>query len=143
MKIYAIRDRLIDYYMTPFCAESDRQVMASLSTNISNPENLNAIAQCPQHFELYRLAEVDEETGNLTAKKEFLGDLTSFVRPGIRATREPGTDKGPADAGRHQGPPGRLAGDTSAESRPAQGPPPATRSAAEGPHPAHRGVPSN
>lgn len=98
-KIYAVRDRLIDYYMTPFCAESDRQVMASLAQTINNPENMNAIAQSPSHFEIWRLGEVNEDTGHITATREFLGTADSVVRPGLRRTGEPGIGPGPGAAG--------------------------------------------
>lgn len=92
MKIYAIKDRMIDYFMTPFTGESDRQVQAGLAQTINNPGNMNAIAQTPHHFELWQLGEVNEDTGKITEHREFIADCSSLVRPSIRG---PGKSAGP------------------------------------------------
>jgi len=80
MKLYAIRDRLIDYYLTPFAAHTDNEVMASLASAINNPESLDAIAQTPHHFEIWAIGEIDQE-GHLTAAKQLLADCSTLVRP--------------------------------------------------------------
>lgn len=79
MKIYAVRDRMIDYFLTPFAAPNDQEVMASLSNEINRPDNINAIAQAPHHFELYLLGEIDEN-GTIFPKKELICDCSSLVR---------------------------------------------------------------
>lgn len=105
MKIYAIRDRLIDYYMTPFTGDTHRQVMAGLAQTINHPENMNAIAQTPQHFELWQIGEVDEDTGNLVSKREFVADCAGLVRPSVRRPGIAGTDPRPAAPGGRTGSP--------------------------------------
>lgn len=80
MKIYAVRDRMIDYFLMPFAAPSDNEVMASLSNEINRPDNINAIAQAPHHFELYQLGEIDEN-GTIFPKKELVCDCSNLVRP--------------------------------------------------------------
>lgn len=84
MKIYAVRDRLIDYFLQPFVGNTDKQIMASLAIYINNRENTDALAQAPQHFELWRLGEVLED-GQIIAYKEFLADCSTL----IRATTDP------------------------------------------------------
>lgn len=91
MKIYAIKDRMIDYFMTPFAAPNDNEVMASLSNEINREGNLNAIAAAPHHFEIHCLGEVDD-SGNLHAKREFVCDCSNLVRP-RRESTERGTKK--------------------------------------------------
>lgn len=83
MKIYAIRDRLIDYYMTPFAAPSEKDVLASLAQTINTGDLNSAIAQAPHHFELWQLGLVTED-GHLTPQRQFLADCSSLIRADIR-----------------------------------------------------------
>lgn len=96
IRLYAIRDRLIDYFMKPFTAHSDAQVMASLATVINQPGGTDAISQAPSHYELWRLAEIDEQTGQVGGAREFLADCASLVRRDIRPS---GDGRGPAAEG--------------------------------------------
>lgn len=102
MKVYAIRDRMLDFYNQPFVGPNDKAVMASVAQHINNPGATDAIAQAPQHFELYALGEILED-GQLVARKEFLGDCSSLIRPGLRA-EPPAADR---PGGHQDGPPGR------------------------------------
>ncbi|WNK13645.1 MAG: nonstructural protein [Microvirus sp.] len=79
MKIYAVRDRLIDYFMTPFVAHEDKQVLATVADTI-NQEGMSGIQQAPHHYEIWRLGGVSEE-GNVYIDKEFLADCGTLVRP--------------------------------------------------------------
>lgn len=90
MKIYAVRDRLIDYFLKPFIADSDKQVLASAAAAINLEDNRDPIAQTPSHFEIWRLGEIDENTGNVKATPELLADASSLLRPGLREGRERG-----------------------------------------------------
>lgn len=93
MKIYAVRDRLINYYMNPFAAPDDQNVMAAVSSQISNPEDKSALAQAPHHFEIWSLGELKED-GHIEAKKEWIADCASLIRTGVRKT-EPGIGNSP------------------------------------------------
>lgn len=84
MRLYAIRDRLLDYFLQPFVGPSDRQVKAAVAENVNNRESQHAVAQAPQQFELWRLAEIDETTGQVQGEREYLCDLNSLVRGGVR-----------------------------------------------------------
>ena len=88
MNIYAVKDRLIDYYLTPFAARGDKEVMAAIAAGMHHAGTPDAIAQAPQHFEIWKLGEVDEE-GHITPKREFLQSCNSLIRPSIRAGDAP------------------------------------------------------
>lgn len=94
LKLYAVRDRLIDYFRQPFVGPGDKEVMTALATQINRPEGHNDINQTPHHFELWELAEIDEE-GNTRATKQLVCDCASLVRPGIRERGEYGYPEGP------------------------------------------------
>lgn len=90
MKIYAVRDRLIDYFQQPFAAIGDHEVQAAISQQISSGDP-NAISQAPQHFELWILAIV-QENGHIEPHRELVCEISSLVR---RNVREGGTQGGP------------------------------------------------
>lgn len=115
MKIYAIRDRLIDYYMAPFTAPDDNEAKAGVAFTINNEETRSAINQAPHHFELWRLGEIHKE-GHLKPAREFLADCSSLVRTGVRSGRT-GTAGGGTNGGRQA-----EAGGPGADSGPAPGP---------------------
>lgn len=86
MKLYAIRDKMIDYFQPPFVANGDNDVLASVAIVVNTQEKTNAINQAPHHYEIYQLAEINSETGEVTACKIFIADASSLVRGGIRNT---------------------------------------------------------
>lgn len=104
VRIYAIRDRMIDYYQTPFAAHNDDLVKASMAVHV-NSEEINAITQAPHHFEIWCLGEVDNQ-GNLTAKREYLCDCSSLVRIRLREdeARKPGSEPAESAANARTGP---------------------------------------
>lgn len=85
MNIYAIKDRLIDYFLMPFAAPSDKEVFAAISASINRIDNTDAIAQAPHHFEIWKLGTVTE-TGDILPAKEFLTGADSLIRAGLRKT---------------------------------------------------------
>lgn len=92
MKIYAIRDRMLDYFQQPFVGPNDNAVRASLAAHVNNPEATDAIAQAPHHFEIHQLGYVTEE-GALVAEKSFICDCSSLIRVGLRERRPGGPGK--------------------------------------------------
>jgi len=83
VNIYAIRDRLIDYYMRAFSAPDDKDVLASIAATINEGDPNSALAKAPHHFEIWRLGKVTEE-GDLRPGKELIADCASLVRDNIR-----------------------------------------------------------
>lgn len=122
MKIYAIRDRLIDYFMQPFVGPEHKAVLASVA-KIVNMEGQSDIAQAPHHFEVWQLGEVDQD-GHLTAKLDFIADCSSLVRRGIREIREPGDHEIESPTPPGTRPPGGGKQETRANPRPAPNAPP-------------------
>lgn len=89
MHIYAIRDKMLEYFMTPFAAPGDKDVLASLATTINAGADGNAIKAAPHHFEIWRLAQVTED-GHIAEDREFLAECASLIRRNVRQTGEPG-----------------------------------------------------
>lgn len=134
MKIYAVRDRLIHYFMTPFCGADDKQVLAGLANHINNPEGTyDAIKQAPHHFEIWKLGEV-QENGLITSKIDFLADCSSLVRASVRSTTDAGTGADAPARGRRPQPPGGGRAGADTEHRPTENAAPATPGAAADPH---------
>lgn len=89
MKIYAVRDRLIGYFMQPFVGPDDKNVLASVARLINQNEVTSDIAQAPHQFEVWRLGRVEED-GTIVPDKEYLQDCSALVRRDIRPVRERG-----------------------------------------------------
>lgn len=101
MKIYAIRDRLINYYMQPFAAPGDKEVMSAVATTINNGANSD-IAQAPHHFEIWQLGEVHED-GHIEPSQILVCDCASLIRTGLR--KSPGAQPGGSETDGHARPP--------------------------------------
>lgn len=119
MKLYAIRDRLVDYFMTPFAAHEDQGVLNSIANLVSNEESNDPVKQAPHHFEIWRLADIDNQ-GHIYTSREFLADCSTLVRAA------PGPGRATAFRGARQmatapeggvRPPGRTPEGTNAQER--------------------------
>lgn len=106
MKLYATRDRIIDFFLQPFVGTQDKQVMAALSATINQGEQ-HAIQQAPHHFELWCLAEIDEDTGKVTPNLRLVCTCDSLIRVGLRE-ESPAVSRAVQEAlgGRHNAPRG-------------------------------------
>lgn len=87
--IYAIRDRLIDYFQAPFVATGEKQVLASLMTLVNDKEQTHAIAQAPHHFELWSIGKITED-GHLVPSRGLVCDCASLVRNDLRDRKPSG-----------------------------------------------------
>lgn len=87
MNLYALRDRLIDYFMRPFTAPSDQEVMQSIAQVINSGDTSNAVTQAPHHFEIWKLAEIDEQGYVKGEGRCLVCDCSSLVREGVRTSR--------------------------------------------------------
>jgi hypothetical protein len=99
MKIYSIKDRLIEHYRQAFMGPDDKAVMAAVATQVNQPETHSDIAYAPHHFEIWAFGEILED-GTIRPKKEFICDCASLLRGRVResggeATRDAQTG-GPA-----------------------------------------------
>lgn len=110
-KIYAVRDRLLDFFMPPFLGPSTKQVLASLAQIINGENSEHPLAKKPQHFEIFCLGEVNEN-GDVKADKEFLCDATSLIRNGLRIDGTGGSEEGKGAHHESSGDPPRSYGGT-------------------------------
>jgi len=111
MKIYAIRDRLIDYFMQPFVGPDDKTVMASVARLVNQGEVTSDIAQAPHQFEVWTLGQVTDD-GHLVPERQYLGDCSSLIRSDIRQGRgnQRGSEETPTSEVSRRKPPDQLAG---------------------------------
>lgn len=111
--IYAIRDRLIDYFMQPFVGPDDKQVLASVARLVNTGEVTSDIAQAPHQFEVWKLGEVNDE-GHVIPERKYLQDCSSLVRRDLRQRGQPGGPEAQnnprenTEAAGGAGPPGRA-----------------------------------
>jgi len=87
VKIYALRDRLINYYMTPFAAPNDKDVLSGIAQAVNNIEENSAISKAPHHFEIWHLGEVTDD-GTIVADKYLVADANSLIRPSVNRQAE-------------------------------------------------------
>lgn len=99
MKLYAIRDRLLEYFQRPFIGDTDATVLAAVATAINTEAKVD-FAQTPTHFEVWQLAEISEESGQVRSAPKFISNC-SDLRRGIREDRihRATTSEGTAPAG--------------------------------------------
>lgn len=109
MKIYAIRDRLIDYWQQPFAGPDDRAVMQAVARGVNSGEATSDIAQAPHHFEIWQLGLVTED-GHLVPERKFICDCASLVRNRVRDQPGPGGAEAPDAVGGGGTPPERPPG---------------------------------
>lgn len=107
MNIYAIRDRLIDYFMQPFIGPDDKMVLAAIAVSVNTPDSKEPIHHAPHHFEIWRLGKIDQETGEVIRDRELLGDASSLVRGSDgEGTATGGSEIHPATGGSQRPPRG-------------------------------------
>lgn len=104
MRIYAIRDRMLDYFLTPFASRTDKEVLGGIAAGINNGDSKDALAQTPHHFEVWCIGEVLED-GSIVAAKVLIADCGSLVRPGRPSAESGGGPYQEASGGR-RGPQG-------------------------------------
>lgn len=122
MRIYAIRDRLIDYFMQPFVGPDDKNVLASVARLVNQGEITSDITQAPHHFEVWQLGEVQED-GTVVAHKELLADCASLVRD-VRNRTDAGANKTHGLENGSYRPPRSAGGATGTDTGPLPGPTP-------------------
>lgn len=132
MNIYAIKDRLLNYFMDPFAGRDDKLVQAAMAKHI-NGDSDETIVQTPHYFEIWRLGHVDDQ-GHITPHHEFITNCSTLVRS-QRPTAEPSPGTAPETIkGRHSEP-GPTPGHTPPETGAAQSASQAAPDVPGAPHP--------
>lgn len=68
MKIYAIYDRAAELYGTPYYQTNDAVAIRNTKNGINHGEG--DVHMTPSDYELWRLADFNDETGEITMEKE-------------------------------------------------------------------------
>lgn len=86
MNLYAVRDLLIDYFRAPFAGPDDKAVLTAMATLINDRTNANDedIKTAPAQFEIWKLATINAETGDVTPAKVRLANCAGLVRTSFR-----------------------------------------------------------
>lgn len=107
--VYAIRDRLLNYFMQPFIAHNDASALASIGETVNEPGGSHAIQKSPHHFEVWRISEITDDYEALP-KKAFLADASSLIREHFRPVGQPGRERLAVAPGARRSPPEGAAG---------------------------------
>ncbi len=78
VELYSVKDTKLGKFCTPFTAPNDEIAKRMLQSTIM--AGGNNIAQFPEDFQLFKLGNYDEDTGELTTENKFLANATEFVK---------------------------------------------------------------
>jgi hypothetical protein len=80
LKIFAIRDNKVGAFMRPFIEQSEIQATRALHQAVN--DKAIQISMFAEDFDLYRLGEVDDQSGKLTTEKtpEFICSAESLKK---------------------------------------------------------------
>lgn len=70
--IYAVKDLATQAFGNPFTTRAQGEAMRSFIDEANNDPQKSAIAQHPEDYELYKLGEYDDDTGQITAMEPEL-----------------------------------------------------------------------
>jgi len=145
--LYAIRDRMLDYYQRPVFSDRKSDFVAAVA-NAINTGGTNDFCQTPEHFEIWELGSFNVETGQLEGKQTIITNCASLVRNGVRHERTSPPAATPRAPGQSTGAPRHAPRDGGTEARPVPQPVPGASSNAQAPrqepdggnqlHPHHR-----
>lgn len=77
MKIYAVYDRKIEYFMQPFAAPDAKAVLSGIAREVNTKDS--TIAQAPYDFEIWELGVMDEN-GYINPNKTLIANCAMLVR---------------------------------------------------------------
>lgn len=67
LKIYAIRDAAISGFMKPWVAKTNGEAIRTFQNVVNSKDDQNLISKHPEQFDLYLVADFDEDTGKVKA----------------------------------------------------------------------------
>lgn len=73
MKIYGLKDKAVGFIQI-FVANNDYHAKRNVMDTLQKDKNC-VFATYPEDFEMYRLAKLDEDNGDIIADKKYLGNL--------------------------------------------------------------------
>lgn len=79
--VYAVRDTCVGAFLLPMVFQNNAGAVRALGDAVNRPEKDNQFYQHPEHYQLYRVGDYDDETGMLeSAVPEFVVDCQSLVK---------------------------------------------------------------
>lgn len=80
LKLYSVRDRLMNVYLAPFVARADIEAVRQIKSSMDDPQLAKSpLVTNPADYDLCLVGEFDDETGILQASKpEILFSLDSL-----------------------------------------------------------------
>lgn len=78
IKLYSIRDIKLEKYGQPFVAPNDEIAKRMLQSTIRAGQT--TIAEYPEDFQLFKLGEYNEDTGELKNEQRFVANATEFKK---------------------------------------------------------------
>lgn len=78
-KIYAIKDTKANSFMEITEGQGDGVMCRTLSSIVNDKDKKSLIAAFPQDFELWKIAEMNEETGEIKQDLRKIADASDWV----------------------------------------------------------------
>lgn len=79
--IFAVRDTCVGSFLLPMFFQNAAAAVRALGDAVNNPSKDNQFYQHPEHFQLYKLGEFDDENASIApCVPEFIVDCQSLVR---------------------------------------------------------------
>lgn len=75
--LYSMKDTKMGKFAMPFVAPNDEIAKRTLASTIK--QGGSTISEFPEDFQLFRLGNYDEDTGDLTTDNEFIANATEFA----------------------------------------------------------------
>lgn len=75
--LYSMKDTKMGKFSMPFVAPNDEIAKRTLASTIK--QGGTTISEFPEDFQLFRLGNYDEDTGDLTTDNEFIANATEFA----------------------------------------------------------------
>jgi len=130
LKIFAIRDRLLDYYQAPMAQMRSSDLVAAIANQLNNPETAYEINQAPEQFEVWQLGYVTDD-GHLVPDRVLVCNCAQLIRASVWHKRTGSPAAAPEPTPNHGGAHSGTGANGGPGPSPVQGEPQATPGAGQ------------
>lgn len=79
--VYSVRDTCVGSFLLPMFFQNNAAAVRALGDAVNRPDKDNNFHQHPEHYQLYRVGDFDDESGSLEPMvPEFIVDCQSLAR---------------------------------------------------------------
>lgn len=79
--VFSVRDTCVGSFLLPMFFQNNAGAVRALGDAVNRPDKDNNFHQHPEHYQLYRVGDFDDESGSITPMvPEFIVDCQSLVR---------------------------------------------------------------